>query len=177
MTQANIGNSGNWTVTSKLKEFFGVVIGAQVTEEQVRRINSGELDLLVGLVEHQNCSQNDKNLEQVTLQTAEGDYFTLTNNRNLLISKSVIDLFNNTYLINRPSEIGITNLNNFRDKIQAAARYRHPIYCVYDRTNGQILWLNTISNRTSLGINNNEPENSLLATGPGHRSNRRQYQG
>lgn len=156
-------------VTELVIEISKVVKGIEFNEHQITQINSGELNLIIGRVVSQNYSGNGENLSQVTLKT-EGidEYITLSNNSKLLVGKSIIELFQNAYLINQPKEVGILDLDKYKEQFQVAARYGQTICCLYNRCNGSIAHLNVISSEVFSSTVNNNSSLNLLAGGTQH---------
>lgn len=130
--------SDSFSVTQRLLDFLDVLRGQDITIEEIEKINEGELDIISGLVISRNYKTNGESLEQVTIKTESGKYFTLSNNKYLLIDQSIVDFFRNSYLINRPKEIGIINLNTFENIFRDAANYRQYITSIYNRISGEI---------------------------------------
>lgn len=133
------------TSTSKLIEFFEIFDGDQLSLDQIEEISKGILDNIIGNVVIINCRQGSDDLNQVQIETKDEGIFTLTSNQDVALNPNIFDLLGNTYLINRPREIWISNLSSFREKLQEALKYGLRVACVYSRVSGQIVRLVIIS--------------------------------
>lgn len=132
----------SFTPTSRLLEFLEIFKGGIFTSDQIEQVNDGRLDYITGDVLLQSYQQSHQ-LVQVRIQTKEEGIFTLTSNREVALNPNVFKTLGNTYLINRPREIWISNLDNsdFQEIFNEAAQFRQRVACVYSRITGEIVLL------------------------------------
>lgn len=158
-------STANFIATAKLLEFLEIFKGGQISSSQVDEISKGILDYFYGFIVAQNCTEGSDDLRQVQIRTSDGD-FTLTDRKEVALNESIFDVIGNTYLINRPREIWISNLNIFREKFQEAARFNQMVACVYNRKDGKISLLRIISKDDFLqafhGSNYSHNDNNYL---------------
>ncbi|NJM65615.1 MAG: hypothetical protein HC851_08060 [Acaryochloris sp. RU_4_1] len=163
-----IGSAGNldppelsFPITSKLIKILEVLIGSSINLAEIDEINTGIIDILSGLIISQSLDNQDS-LEQISIQTASDGIYTLTSNADVALGKEIFGLFNNTYLINRPREIWISNLNDFSERLKDAAQYKQIIDCIYNRLTGKIKTLQISSNYIQETAQNTSSDDSIL---------------
>lgn len=140
----------SFTPTSRLLEFLEIFKGGIFSSSQIIQVNNGKLDYIVGDVLLQSYQQSHPKLVQVRIRTREEGTYTLTSNDEVALDSSIFDILGNTYLINRPREIWISNLDNsdFQEIFNEAAQFRQRVACVYSRISGEIVLLTIISSST-----------------------------
>ncbi|WP_299411232.1 hypothetical protein [Acaryochloris sp. IP29b_bin.148] len=152
MAYQNTGAGNLIDISPRLIDFLQIVNGASISPVQAQEINEGKSDFILGSVAFQNYDPDPQakpidynNLSQVTIRTREEGDFILANNSGFKLNPQIFTTINNAYLINRPKNIYIKNLNKFRDKFQDAARYGHMIACIYGLISNEIYFLQVIS--------------------------------
>lgn len=134
----------SFLVTPKLIRILKALEGVKFNLNEIPAVNSGIIDLIIGVVIAENNTQNNEEFEQVIVQTATGRKVELTSNpdrfeKNLQIE--ILESIRNEEFFNQPKIISIKNLNAFKWQFHDAARFRLKVSCVLNKETSKILLL------------------------------------